>query len=50
MRVTTGVSDGPRASATFRLVPTTASLPAVAFGVVEMAAGGGLTPWFSRLD
>jgi len=29
-------------------LPTVASLPAVAFGVVEMATSAGLAKWFSR--
>ena len=31
-------------------LPTIASLPAVAFGVVEMATSAGLTKWFSRTE
>jgi BASS family bile acid:Na+ symporter len=31
-------------------LPTVASLPAVAFGVIEMATSAGLARWFSRSD
>jgi BASS family bile acid:Na+ symporter len=31
-------------------LPTIASLPAVAFGVVEMATSAGLAKWFRRTD
>ncbi len=31
-------------------LPTIASLPTVAFGVVEMATNGGLAKWFSQKD